>query len=449
MSTLVLLVGTNPLPNYVTARYLLEIAGPGRPTRVVLIHTDDTKGIATRLQRSINALKPGQGTSLYCLSRTDLLNGDLIYNAASRFLRDVTGTVHLNYTGGTKAMAVHCYRAVADADARPTFSYLNHGQFQLRYDDGAFAPRLPSGAPGDLRDIVTLELETLLQLHGCEDITATTPTSNQGSAALVVPVAGGSQVAQASLTVEALREMASRPPFHVAGNAPPHFEDFRSWKTKLRRSSGNQGARASMREWPAVADATPPWPLQPEFGALALSVQADFNLSPSATWASMAPEQRLAVGELLDFRWLEDVVFDAVARKIGDQQSLDPPVTRCYGNVRAKRGDSKNVHAPELDVVVLRGYELILLSCTTAAYHAGDDHRGDIKRKAFEALHRAEQFGGEEARAIVVSLCEDSVAQGVLRDLRNDYGTGRLKLSIISRQDLNHLDTALEKAIKG
>ncbi len=49
MSTLVLLVGTNPLPNYVVAKYLIKKAGKILD-KILLIHTGGTKKQGTRKQ---------------------------------------------------------------------------------------------------------------------------------------------------------------------------------------------------------------------------------------------------------------------------------------------------------------------------------------------------------------------------------------------------------------
>ncbi len=56
----------------------------------------------------------------------------------------------------------------------------------------------------------------------------------------------------------------------------------------------------------------------------------------------------------------------------------------------------------ELDVIMLRGYQLIGVSCTTSA------NKSVCKSKGFEIIHRTSQIGGDEAKAIIVTgLCSE------------------------------------------
>ena len=51
----------------------------------------------------------------------------------------------------------------------------------------------------------------------------------------------------------------------------------------------------------------------------------------------------------------------------------------------------------EIDVITMRGYQFFLCSCTTS-----QDIKY-VKQKAFEAIYRAEELGGEHAKTIVIS----------------------------------------------
>ena len=70
--------------------------------------------------------------------------------------------------------------------------------------------------------------------------------------------------------------------------------------------------------------------------------------------------------------------------------------------------------APEVDLVAVFGYQLVLISCTV------DDGRDLVKQKAFEAMHRARQMGGDGARAVMISLAKDP--GDIERDLMDDIG---------------------------
>ena len=129
-----MLVGSNPLPNYLVACAL-------RPERVALVYTSQTSDAKNRLQVQLqNAL----GNQLQ-------LQEKFIQNAAR--VTDVKGAieslmqghdnqhVHLNYTGGTKVMAAHALLAFRDRGGKPeNASYLDEvGDGQeplLRFDSG-------------------------------------------------------------------------------------------------------------------------------------------------------------------------------------------------------------------------------------------------------------------------------------------------------------------------
>src|SRR5262245_6147767 len=106
---LVLLVGGNPLPNVVAGRLLCPEGGT-----VTLVHSggpQGTKRLAERIQQhlpgktpkfvEVNESEPGE---IYRKVRAHL---DDVYKD-----RTIPPSVALNYTGGTKAMAVHVAAAV-------------------------------------------------------------------------------------------------------------------------------------------------------------------------------------------------------------------------------------------------------------------------------------------------------------------------------------------------
>ncbi len=105
--TLMLIVGSNPLPNYVAAMLLAK-----DNARLVLIHTDKTERFAHRIYDLVKAKRPGIRNPAFveiCEANRsriiDALNDQLTPLIKER-PNDVIG---LNYTGGTKAMAAHTF----------------------------------------------------------------------------------------------------------------------------------------------------------------------------------------------------------------------------------------------------------------------------------------------------------------------------------------------------
>ncbi|KYC35608.1 hypothetical protein WA1_07240 [Scytonema hofmannii PCC 7110] len=119
---LFLLIGENPLPNYVAAKMLLNEGGT-----VYLVHSTDTASKADCLSRSLKHLNI-QFISLAKKEADSYFIWNKIKNKVEEIVK--TNPIHtfgLNYTGGTKAMSVHAYRGLLDAVGihNPQFSYLD------------------------------------------------------------------------------------------------------------------------------------------------------------------------------------------------------------------------------------------------------------------------------------------------------------------------------------
>ncbi|MFP4441184.1 MAG: hypothetical protein ACLFVO_28455 [Chloroflexaceae bacterium] len=73
------------------------------------------------------------------------------------------GIIGLNYTGGTKAMAVHAYRALEQADGltRRYYSYLDARTLSMQFTDDH-----GNTWPERVEARVTVSLAELLMLHG-------------------------------------------------------------------------------------------------------------------------------------------------------------------------------------------------------------------------------------------------------------------------------------------
>ena len=108
---LFLLIGTNPLPNYVSARLLAR--DPQRTT-IWFVHSKDTAKEHDTLQKSLQT----EGFQSFQSIEVDEASSIDIYNQIQQRARSLHGVIGLNYTGGTKAMAVHAYRACQNLNAQ-------------------------------------------------------------------------------------------------------------------------------------------------------------------------------------------------------------------------------------------------------------------------------------------------------------------------------------------
>ncbi len=104
---LFLLVGENPLPNCVAAMTLLRNGGTP-----YLVHTSHTRSQAEYLANILNrGILKSNKAQLISLSGQQS-NAYHIRQQIQARVESLTGRLGMNYTGGTKAMAVHAYRAL-------------------------------------------------------------------------------------------------------------------------------------------------------------------------------------------------------------------------------------------------------------------------------------------------------------------------------------------------
>ncbi|MCL6558355.1 MAG: DUF1887 family protein [Firmicutes bacterium] len=158
---LFLLVGTNPLPNYV-ASLLLAMEGG----KVILLHSRGTGKIAENIKLAVENRKIPVEIQLWEIDETD---GERI---ARKLEKDVFPSLNaptsigLNYTGGTKSMAVHSYRAlerfVYEREIPAVFSYLDARTLSMFFNTS----ESPSTKRVPVREKLKIMIEELLALHG-------------------------------------------------------------------------------------------------------------------------------------------------------------------------------------------------------------------------------------------------------------------------------------------
>lgn len=153
-SRLVLLVGSNTLPNYLSACAL-------RPDRVTLVYTRETQEAMQRLRESLVAAQLEVSSEIMVDDATCPTD---VRRTVDEALQGVAPSdALLNYTGGTKVMAAHALMAFKDNGGLPAnASYLDEGgpdrPPRLRFDDGRTEALTVERVP--------LTLKTILGLHG-------------------------------------------------------------------------------------------------------------------------------------------------------------------------------------------------------------------------------------------------------------------------------------------
>jgi Domain of unknown function (DUF1887) len=404
---LFLLVGENPLPNYVSARLLRS-----SKTTLHLVHSTNTASIADRLKTVLGgrvetvSLKDRQADGFYVYK--EILN----HLEALKKHGEPNGTVGLNYTGGTKAMAVHAYRCLINWQRKQdiphpiVFSYLDPYQLKLCIDDheNQCVREIMVGTalnpPPDLR--------TVLQLHGLEwkrepDLQPTLPELATALAQL------GNQDMNNLKTWSYQNFGAETAPTRKPGSR----ESDDNWKDETTLTSCNLPLSEKLRSL---------------FSQSLYVSDVGLDLGRSCDKAKLQNCSKLC--DWLAGTWLEHYVMSLVLE-----------LQKSYGLNDVARSlkikdPKKNRYRPqfEFDVVFLRGYQLFGISCTTSKVNE------TCKLKLFEAYSRAQQLGGDEVRIALVSTHEypDSLRQE-LNLVRDDP-----KVLVIGKDSLWQLKTKLE-----
>lgn len=321
---LLLLVGSNPLPNYLVTMIL-------KPATLRLFFTPQTEQVKDRLKRILQ--KSDHVPEIVELS---------VKSAADvQEIRQLCATLPwgerlcVNYTGGTKAMAA-AVRAFCKDDSRA--SYLDDRLGELTYDNGI--SKSLSGM--NLR----VDLGTILGLHGVSQLPSKRfengPTEHE--------------------TTELVRRVLTDP--SLAARA---YEQLKMSKLQNPldcdivkellpgRMGTDPGTASNKKEW----------------------------------------------CKFLKGGWLEEWacgVVNALLAGTGDT---------ALAGVNCRRDTGRDF---EMDVVVMRGHRLHVISCTT------DTSLGMCKSKLFEVMLRARHMGGDLARCALVCLLHGSDSKGAYSD---------------------------------
>lgn len=362
---LLLLVGHNPLPNYVAARLLLDRHGV-----LYLLHTEGPHGtgnVAQRLAAHFAQHRPQ-------LIPIDARSPKFLRRAVDRALPRAAGRIGLHYSGGTKVMAIHTYLAVyeicQDRGIDPVFSYLDADTLELIVE-----PRL--GEPPFSRIVVQdvdVDFRTLFDLHGFRlgplQTEVCLPNLAQVLAELHATPEGIEVWRQSRAILEACKG--------------------RLWsevKKDLRQAGASEAVLVGLEQGCGFADAPP------------------ISLQQAATKAGFRTGQEMMLW--LHGEWLEHWVL-ACVQKLGYRLSARNLEGFAYGRF-------------EIDVAMLRGYQLFALSCSVKT------GRGEAKMKLLEIYARARQIGGDEGRMGLV--CPTTDPTGLEQEITGEWDVpGRVRV---------------------
>ncbi|MBF2017289.1 MAG: DUF1887 family protein [Rivularia sp. T60_A2020_040] len=396
---LFLLIGENPLPNYVAANLLLNKGGTA-----YLVHTTGTNESATRLQKILKSELNGfKDVVLPSLGDYESDAFHIQKKISEELEKIKAGKIGLNYTGGTKAMAVHSYRAAFANRSDAIFSYLDPRRLEMCIDreDGE-RDRIkikPSTLPVQLVKIFQLHFQ--LDESNLKKLKANIKKEPQ--------LAGLANVF-ANIFADKLK---------VDKWFSWYYDVFRK---QTRKSNGKDDWKSEE----ALKDILISLESLPGEIALAFKQENFINPDNKLSLKEVKKTENFIKNkhfcEWLNGLWLEHYVLRQI------QYLAECGYINDYGM-------TFNVPLPgtkqgfEFDVAFTRGYQLFALSCTT------ESKRGMCKQKLFEAYLRARQMGGDEARvALICCSNEPDTLKAEIADSINDN-----KIQVFGREHLTNL----------
>ena len=391
---LILLVGGNPLPNYVAARVL---AKPGATLHFICSRGKrGTRKIANETAETLKLIaeRAGLGGSFqFNFIEVDERDAHSIDDGVSKLMKALPARewIGLNYTGGTKVMSVHAYRiaerVAQERGLKVQYSYLDASTLSFRLHDvsGSRTERLPAA------NLLILPLERLLRLHQIRLDEAQPP--------LVKPIAA--QLANALAHLHAT-EAGAGLWFSV------RRDKSKNWTHLPPSEPALAGVEAAWREMCGGQEPTPDGVAQ-------------------ALQCGKPPYKLSSCAEYFKGKWLEDHVLDQLQQVLQARSDCVDVMAGLKCIRKVSEGEADNF---DLDVVMMHSYQLFTFSCMVS------NVKEACKEHLIEVLVRARQMGGDEARVGLVCLYSDS--KRLQNEIENAWDADG-KVQVFGLKDLPNL----------
>jgi hypothetical protein len=435
---LLLLVGSNPVPNAVAGKLLTAQGGT-----ITLIYSRASFPLAKRLKSwladagysnehiGFREVDESDAASVYSQVNEVLVEYDRDHAGTNRMRTARTG---LNYTGGTKVMSVHAYRTLEQwarkGSADAVFSYLDARTLHMRFEQSRQRP------PDSLyvgRE-VTISVRDLIELHNWKlpQEPITEPTLPESAAALL---AIHSSATDAAIWSEWLQNQLYRNARKLKGIDPPFWVFQKGQEVKdLPEQFAVKQARhdADWEKDTQLQKLELSWPDLPNLCAAMkheLGQGSAEILKLTAGKEANRFRHETAFCKWLDGLWLESAVLSALQ---GSAQELH--LSSCSMGLKPSAMDSgEDRELFEFDVVAIRGYQLFAFSCTTEG-----SKKYLLKQKLFEAAVRARQMGGDEACIALVCCAPQDMADALEKEMGYDLSP-KERIKVFGRAQLAKL----------
>lgn len=370
MKDLIILVGTNPLPCYISALYLYQ---SNQISNIYLICSErneaiwqeGTVNIAKRIKNKLSRELLIDNERINIREIDDIRSLDSIKIEVNKIRAH---EILLNFTGGTKTMDVFFYNECEKI-------WLD--RFSSSYLDARTNQMIVNGhidSTEDLRKIYNLSLKDLAYLHNI-NIVSSEPVQLYENALKVIDEYIEKNELKSWLNEYDIYKK------EVLGNGKDYINDL----TDEQKMD-------------------------------------ELNLSKVRRVWDQFPEVSINRQDKINFMngvWLEYWIYKVL--------NQDTAGIKYYFDINSMEAEHPKF---QLDICAVYGYQLTVISVTAKRI------KKEVKLKVFEALHRAIQLGGGEARIIQVSLLDEANKQEMERDIEKDIGSIKSDFLLIGLEDI-------------
>ncbi len=380
---LVLLVGTNPLPNFVVTEYFLKTIPVNKVYLIysektsfydgTLLEAEQLEGVIKDRHSEKSHLFPLEKISLSDVSNARVIRQEVKDKLINKLPQD--SRIHLNYTGGTKAMGIHVYDMLKESHniKGKSFSYLDARTFQIVDDDEGVITR-------DLRDSISITFKEMISLHGLERKNEDKDTSEFKD------------------TLGYFKGLIEN------NSLDDYFRDYD--RTLFENKKGELISKAK-----DLKEETKKTQIKGHLIEVFKTIPEKWRFfNDNGCYVEPSDKKIKTAIKYIDGEWFEDYVYETLKEGAFN--------LAFYKNWEIKKPEWPPDSKFEIDVIALNGYQLIGISCTTS------DNNHICKSKGFEILLRCRQIGGDEAKALLITRLPDEKVRTLQDSLRVDTAGG-------------------------
>ncbi len=417
----VILVGSNPLPCYIQAAYVLqgvteeeERNGLKQPDMIVFVVTNETAKYAESMKDILISKGFQQGLKINDYRQIvigDIYSSSEIESSIQQGLEKINkdteiGHILLNNTGGTKTMAVYAtaaVRAFAKEKIGVTECFVDPIKNKIRCYNKKNANTENFPKEGDLRELIELSIEEMVAMHydnpqiQYDDLNGKSEDGSDYVKLTPQQFAFAKKILDDKTTYKLYERF-----FRICKKEKKEEE-----LERLAEDVNNRQVFESIK------------PFFLKEGAF------DFKQLEVFTHG----------------KWLEKYFYEVLFEVKEEFEKEGIKIQTAWSYEITPEGGRKNF---EVDVLVLRGYALTLFSISMA----DGESRGEesmAKGKYFEAVYRVEQMSGEHGKAVVVNFFSEEEKK--LQDFVKDLQAFNKEVKMINKRKLGNIGE-LKKEIR-